>query len=165
MIKDNRRDSTPSPTTTTEAGAPQGGRPRPTGGAPASVNAQHPDPEVKVPHKRRHLTEKFKRDVVAKVARLRSKGFGAVGAYLRSIGVYYSSAKLWERQIKNGTLGASRGRKQQNRDTLLKENHRLRRQIVEAERKLKQSELIIELQKKISEMAAVSLPGSEERTL
>lgn len=152
------------PGATTEAGGTEGGRPRPTGVPPASVNEKKPDPEVDISHKRRNLTEKFKRKVVAKVLRLRSQGFGAVGAYLRSIGIYYSSAKQWERQIRTGTLGKKRGQKEQSRTVLLKEVHRLRRQVEETERKLKQSELIIDLQKKISDMAALALPQNFERS-
>jgi hypothetical protein len=108
------------------------------------------------------MTDQFKRQVVAKVNELRSEGFGAVGAYLRGIGVYYSSAKQWERQVQNGTLGKARGQRRQSREVLLKEIHTLRRHVEQVEQKLKQSELIIELQKKISEIAAVSLPPSFE---
>jgi hypothetical protein len=110
------------------------------------------------------LTERFKRQVVAKVNRFRSKGFGAVGAYLRGVGVYYSSVKQWERQIRNGTLCKLRGKKVHSHDALLKENHRLRRQVEQTEQKLRHSELIIELQKKISDMATVSLSQSFERS-
>ena len=148
--------------TTTDTGGTEGGRPRPTGVPPVSVHARKPEPEVSVARKRRYLTEKFKRQVVAKVNVLRAKGLGAVGAYLRGVGVYYSSVKQWERQILKGMLGKQRGQKEQSRDVLLKENHRLRRQVEETQRKLKQSELIIELQKKISDMAAISLPQSCE---
>jgi len=130
----------------------------------ASVNARSVDPHVPVSKKRRNLTDGFKRRVVAKVNKLRSQGFGSVGAYLRKIGVYYSMAKIWERQVRNGLLGTGRGRKEQSREALLKENKKLRRQLEQVERMLHQSELIIELQKKISDVAANSLSGSIVRS-
>ena len=143
--------------TTAEAGGAEGGRPRPTGAPPASARANDPDPEVKVFRRRRYLTDSFKRRVVSEITRLRSQGFGAVGSYLRSVGVYYSSAAQWERLIRDGGLSPARGNKQQSRDSLLREIHRLRRQVKDTERKLQQSELIIELQKKISAVAEMSL--------
>lgn len=150
----------------TEAEGTEGGRLplRPTGVPSASVNARIVDPHVPVSKKRRNLTDGFKRQVVAKVNKLRSQGFGSVGAYLRKIGVYYSMAKIWERQVRNGLLGTGRGRKEQSREVLLKENKKLRRQLEQVERMLHQSELIIELQKKISDVAASSLSGSIVRS-
>jgi hypothetical protein len=61
-------------------------------------------------------------------------------------------------------LGTGRGRKEQSREVLLKENKKLRRQLEQVERMLHQSELIIELQKKISDVAASSLSGSIVRS-
>jgi transposase-like protein len=136
-------------------GGTEGGR-RPTGVPPIPANAAAIDPQVKVQKKRRKLTAAFKQQVVAKVERLRQEDYGAVGAYLREIGVYYSAVKLWERQIQAGTLGGRRGRKQQSREALQREVTRLRSQVQSLEHKLVQSELIIELQKKISDMATLS---------
>lgn len=142
----------------------KGGRFGPTEVPSVPVNARAADPRVPVLNKRRNLTTAFKRQVIAKVKRLRSHGFGSVGAYLRKIGVYYSSIKIWERQARDGILGTSRGHKEQSRESLLKENKRLRRQLEQAERMLHQSELIIELQKKISDVAASSLPCTTGRS-
>lgn len=148
---------------TTGAEGTEGGR-RPTGVPSAPVRARDADPQVAVVKKRRNLTAAFKRQVVAKVNALRSQGFGSVGAYLRKMGVYYSTLKIWERQVRAGVLGLRRGRKEQSREALLKENRRLRTQLEQAHRMLHQSELIIELQKKISDVASSSLSGSFVRS-
>jgi transposase-like protein len=128
------------------------------------VRARAGDPHVAVVKKRRNLTDAFKRRVVAKLNELRTEGFGAVGGYLRRVGVYYSTAKIWERQVRDGVLGSSRGRREQGREALLRENKRLRRQLERTERLLHQSELIIDLQKKISDVAASSLCASIGRS-
>jgi hypothetical protein len=150
--------------TSTETVGTEGGRLRPTGVPTVSVHARTVDPQVPILKKRRNLTIAFKRQVITKVKRLRSQGFGAVGAYLRKIGVYYSSLKIWERQVRDGILSVNRGRKEQSRESLLKENKRLRHQLEQVERMLHQSELIIELQKKISDVAASSLPRTTGRS-
>jgi transposase-like protein len=141
----------------------EGGRPRPTGVPSVPNRAKTIDPQVKVVKKRRNLTVAFKRQVVAKVGKLRSQGFGSIGAYLRKLGLYYSTVKIWERQIQKGILGTIRGRKEQSRDALLKEIKRLRNNLEHTEQMLHQSELIIDLQKKISEVATGSLTGSIAR--
>jgi septal ring factor EnvC (AmiA/AmiB activator) len=97
------------------------------------------------------------------VAQLRSNGFGAIGAFLRSVGVYYSSVQRWERQEKAGLLNSSRGGAARSTQSLQQEIKRLRRQLTSTEQKLRQSEAIIELQKKISDLAASSLSPSCER--
>ena len=156
MNTSNTRGRTTGTITGTEG--TKGGRFGPTGVPSVPERVRTANPQVPVLNKRRNLTTAFKRKVIAKVKRLRSHGFGSVGAYLRKIGVYYSSIKIWERQARDGILGTSRGHKEQSREALLKENKRLRRQLEQAERMLHQSELIIELQKKISDVAASSLP-------
>ncbi len=162
MITKETRSKESGATTGTEG--TEGGRPRPTGVPSVPVRAKNVDPNVAVLKKRRNLTVAFKRQVVAKVNKLRSQGFGSVGAYLRKAGVYYSTLKIWERQVRAGVLGIARGRKEQSREALLKENKRLRSQLEQAERMVHQSELIIELQKKISDLAANSLSDSFVRS-
>ncbi len=98
------------------AAGTEGGR-RPTG-VPAA-NA-HADPEVIAQLKRRRFTTAYKLKVLDTVAELRHRGNGALGAYLRKEGLYYSSVSKWEHQRSKGQLTAStRGRREKSRDSLL----------------------------------------------
>lgn len=160
MGRKSVRDREPIP----GAEGTEGGRSGPTVVPSAPGKAAGADPQVIVGHQRRRLSVAFKRRVVIKVRQLRGKGFGAIGSYLRGVGVYYSSVRLWDRQEKAGTLGAARGAKEQSRESLHLEIRRLRHQLEVSERKLQQSELIIELQKKIADMAALSQLPSFERS-
>ena len=104
------------------------------------------------PVRRRH-TVAYKLKVLETVAALRAEGNGAIGAYLRKEGLYYSSVQLWQRQQTEGKLTSSRrGSKQKSRDEVLAENARLRRQNEQLEKRLKKTELIVELQKKLSQV-------------
>jgi hypothetical protein len=95
----------------------------------------------------------YKLKVLETVAALRARGHGAVGAYLRKEGLYYSSVRTWERLQAQGQLTSKgRGSKERSREELLAENKRLRRKQEQLEKKLKKTELIVELQKKLSEV-------------
>lgn len=109
--------------------------------------------EVVARAKRRPHTLAYKLKVLETVAALRSQGHGAIGAYLRKEGLYYSSVRKWERRHEQGKLTLhARGTKQKSREELLAENKRLRRKAEQLEKRLKKTELIVELQKKLSEV-------------
>ena len=121
----------------------------------ASMEGTHHDGATEVvarPVRRRH-TVAYKLKVLETVAALRAEGNGAIGAYLRKEGLYYSSVQLWQRQQAQGKLTSSRrGSKQKSREELLSENKRLGRQNEQLEKRLKKTELIVELQKKLSQI-------------
>jgi hypothetical protein len=97
------------------------------------------------------MTTAYKLKVLDTVAALREQGQGAIGAYLRSEGIYYSNIHTWERQKKQGMLTATqRGPKEKSHDSLLAENKHLRRKLEQTEKRLKKTEMIVELQKKLS---------------
>lgn len=108
--------------------------------------------EVQTSSKRRRHTTAYKLEVIKRVGVLRSQGNGAVGAYLRGEGLYYSSIRKWEKLHAEGKLtGADRrGTTQKSREALQAENKRLRRQNEALQKRLQKTELIIELQKKLS---------------
>lgn len=136
--------------TQTQSIGTEGGR-RPTGVPIAAGSAS--SPEVVVRPKRRRHTLTYKLKVLETVAVLRTEGHGPVGAYLRKEGLYYSSVRTWERQQSQGRLTANRrGSKVKNREALLADNKRLRRKQEQLEKRLKKTELIVELQKKLSEI-------------
>lgn len=133
---------------TTESTGTEGGR-RPTG-VPVDSTANS-DPEVIARVSRRRLTVAYKLKVLDTVVSLRGQGQGAIGAYLRKEGLYYSSVHTWERQREQGLLtSSSRGPKEKNRDSLLSENKLLRRKNEQLQRRLEKTEMIVELQKKLS---------------
>jgi transposase len=126
----------------------EGGR-RPTGGPVEATTT--PDPEVVARPTRRRLTAAYKTKVMDTVSSLREQGHGAIGAYLRKEGLYYSNVHNWERQRTQGRLTINgSGPKEKSRDSLLTENKQLRRQLEQTQKRLAKTEMIVELQKKLS---------------
>ena len=88
-----------------------------------------------------------------------------MGAYLRKEGLYYSSIRSWERLRDQGLLtSTSKGPKENNRDALLAENKQLRRKLDQAQKRLAKTELIIELQKKLSAIMGIDDPTNTVRS-
>jgi len=85
---------------------------------------------------------------------------GDVGLLLRREGLYASLLSTWRRQRDEGSLAGltpkRRGRKATKKDAAALENERLRRENERLTGRLKQAETIIEVQKKVSEILAVS---------
>lgn len=124
-----------------------------------------PDPEVVARPHRRNLTVAYKLKVLETVAVLREKGQGTVGAYLRKEGLYYSSIRSWERLRDKGLLTSTqKGPKEKNRDALLVEIKQLRRKLDQSQKRLAKTELIIDLQKKLSAIMDIDDPSSTERS-
>lgn len=124
-----------------------------------------PDSEVIVRSHRRNLTVSYKLKVLETVAALREQGHGAVGAYLRKEGLYFSSIRSWERLREQGLLSsAQRGHKGKNHDAILIENKQLRRKLDQSQKRLAKTELIIELQKKLLAIMDIDDPSSTERS-
>jgi len=67
----------------------------------------------------------------------------------------------WEREMAEGRLtGSQPGPKPRSRQTLVEENKALRRKLEQVEDRLAKTELIVELQKKLSSM--LEQPSTEE---
>jgi hypothetical protein len=140
----------------------EGGR-RPTG-VPDDGSTK-PDPEVTPQATRRYLTVAYKLKVLETVAALREQGQGAVGAYLRKEGLYYSSIRSWGKLRDQGLLTKSnKGPREKNHDALLAENKQLRRKLQQAEKRLAKTELIVELQKKLSAIMDLDEPKPTVRS-
>jgi transposase-like protein len=98
----------------------------------------------------------------------RAAGTGEVGAILRREGLYYSVLKRWREQRSAGTLNAlkpvRRGPKPAAVPVDTEEMHQLRRENAVLRDRLTRAELIIECQKKVSELLAIPLsqPSSAE---
>jgi len=115
-----------------------------------------PDPEVVPRAKRRRFTAGYKLRVVEEADRCSEPG--EVGALLRREGLYSSHLSNWRRQRAEGQLRAlaerKRGRKAQEQQ--VHELDELRREKEQLQVRLQQAELIIEVQKKLSQLLGLS---------
>lgn len=106
------------------------------------------DSEVKVPRKRQKYTDGYKQKVVAHIAELRKTG-GEIGSYLRQEGIYYSMFLKWERKFNTGNKSLGAGSKEK----ILQEKIKMLEKELERTRKrLAKTEMIVEFQKKISQL-------------
>ncbi len=123
-----------------------------------------PDPEVVERAKRRHFDAEYKLSILEAFESCESAM--ERGALLRREGLYRSHISKWREQSGVGALAAlatrKRGRKPtKRRDAVAVENAQLRREKAELERKLKRAELLLEIQKKLSEAMGIPLTGVE----
>jgi transposase len=110
-----------------------------------------PDPEVVVKAQRRQFSAEYKRRLLQEADACTQRG--EVGALLRREGLYSSHLNTWRQQRARGELQgltpAKRGRKA---DPQAAENARLQRETARLKAQLARAELIIEVQKKVSQL-------------
>jgi len=119
-------------------------------------NEKMPSTEVVAKAKRRHYSAEYKRRILQELDN--SQGEGKIGAVLRREGIYSSHLTIWRRQRASGELGGlaeqKRGPKPDQQTVelgrLQSENERLRE-------RLRQAELIIDVQKKVSELLGMQI--------
>jgi transposase len=146
-----------------ERGEPERSGGEPNGGA---NNPAAPDPEVLAKPPRRRFTPAYKARIVEEAQRCTESG--QIGALLRREGLYSSALTQWRRQYQSGALQAlkddKRGRRR-TRDARDQELERLHRENERLNKKLRQTELIIEIQKKVAAMLGNPIetpPNSED---
>ena len=114
---------------------------------------------------RRHFRAEYKERIVREAEACTH--VGQIGALLRREGLYSSHLDKWRRKLAQGgraaLVEAKRGRKPK-RTPVDVDNERLRKQNARLERRLKQAETIIEIQKKVSEILGIPLTGIDEQT-
>jgi transposase-like protein len=125
-------------------------------------DTQGSNPEVAEKAKRRRFEAAYKLRVLAEADRCHEPG--ELGALLRREGLYSSHLTTWRKQRDAGALDAlspkQRGRKPRRQDAVALENERLVRENRRLAERLRQAEVIIEVQKKVSEMLGIS-PASQ----
>src|SRR5712691_2773937 len=132
---------------------------------PGAARAAVPDPEVVVKPTRRRFAAEYKLRIVQEAERQRDSG--AIGALLRREGLYSTHLSAWRRERNRGALETLRARR---RGRTPDPTHELREQLValEAEKqrlqeRLRQAEVIIAAQKKLSEILGLAGPPPAAR--
>lgn len=114
--------------------------------------------EVVVPVKARRFTAQYKLKVLRETEDL---SVGERGAYLRKRGLYSSHWCRWRKQAEEGVLGALSAGKPGRKVERDYKTERIRQQQKEIDcltEKLRQAEIIINVQKKLSEILGIQMP-------
>jgi transposase-like protein len=119
-----------------------------------------PDPEVEPRAIRRQYTTEYKLRILAEIEQ--ASGQVEKGTILRREGLYSQLISKWRQQRNRGALLEQKREEQANLDAaeiaqLKRENQRLRQ-------KLAQAELIIEVQKKVSQLLGLEEGDPDERS-
>ena len=125
--------------------------------ANAGHTVDRPDPEVAAQKPRRRFTAAYKLRALKLADQCTEPG--QIGALLRKEGLYSSHLTCWRKQrdqgVLNGLTPAKRGRKAKPKSPLDKRVAELERENQRLEIKLKQARIIIEAQKKISQILEI----------
>ena len=122
-----------------------------------------PDPEVPEKPVRRRFTAEYKLRILKEADRC--KKYGELGELLRREGLYSSQLSTWRKQCEEGTLSAlsakKRGRKAKKKETKSRREKELERETRRLRRRLEKVELMLEIQKKTSELLGIPLNSDE----
>lgn len=128
------------------------------------LSIAHPNPEVKDKAVRRRFSAEYKLRILTLADACTDPG--SLGALLRREGLYASNLNTWRHQRERGVLSGltpkKRGRKESVRNPLVAENEKLRRENYRITKRLRQAEIIIDVQKKVSQILGIQLATPEE---
>lgn len=129
------------------------------------VVEERPSTEVVTRAARRRYTAEYKLRILCEVEAC--KGTGEIGALLRREGLYSSNLTKWREQRARGELeGLAAQRRGPKENVQAVENARLKCENERLREELRKAQLIIEVQKKVSQLLGVPLaePGEEDRS-
>lgn len=134
------------------------------GGASIPAAAAAPaDPEVSAKAERRKFSAAYKRSILAEADR---GGPGAVAGILRREGLYSSHLTTWRKQREYGEIAGleprKRGKKPAPKNPLSGEVRRLERENRRLQKRLRQAEIIIDVQKKLCDVLGLTVPPIEQ---
>jgi len=127
-----------------------------------------PETEVKQKATRRHFTGEYKKRFLDEAARCTQEG--ELGELLRREGIYWQTLSEWRQAYRErgeaGLQHRKRGPKPKSAPEAIRD-----RQVAELERRnaklqseLERAKLLIEVQKKVSELLGVALPPTDEKS-
>lgn len=120
------------------------------------VSEKKPNTEVVVKAKRRQYTAEYKLRILRELDG--SQGAGETGALLRREGLYSSHLTSWRRQRERGELdGLAPQKRGPKPDPQAVELTRLQGENERLRERLRQAELIIDVQKKVAQMLGVAI--------
>jgi transposase-like protein len=123
-----------------------------------------PSTEVLEKPVRRRFTAQYKLRILAETDGCTE--MGQVGELLRREGLYSSLLSTWRKQRDEGVLAGltpkQRGRKAKPKNPLAEKMARLERENERLKTKLRQAELVIDVQKKVSEMLEIPLKHPDD---
>ena len=124
---------------------------------------ERPDPAVSEKASRRRFGAEYKARILREADQATAPG--QLGALLRREGLYSSHLAAWRKQRDAASLAAltpkRRGRKADPHSPLVEENKRLQRENAKLLRKLRRTEVILDVQKKLSEILGIELPPND----
>lgn len=124
---------------------------------------QRPNPAVPEKPVRRRFDAEFKARILREADQFTQPG--QLGALLRREGLYSSHLSVWRKQRDDAALAGlvpkRRGRKPDPDAPLVAENQRLTREVARLHRRLRRTEAILDVQKKLSEILGIELPPND----
>ena len=111
------------------------------------------DPEVIEKAFRRRFTTQYKRQMALEAEQCSQPG--EIGALLRPEGLYSSMLTRWRRQLHQESSMSTPKKRRVKKDPSAREFENLKRENERLKEKLRQAELIIDVQKKVSEMMQI----------
>jgi|SRR5476651_762762 len=130
----------------------------------ASAVGETPDPEVVGRAVRRRFTAAYKQRILAEADA--AVGTGEIGRILRREGLYSSQIAGWRKSRSTAERAALRPKKRGPKpirvNPLQAENAQLKRENAKLQKKLRTAGLMIDLQKKVSQILGITLPVIEQ---
>lgn len=135
----------------------------PTRSAANSAEITVPNPEVSARSMRRRFSAEYKCSILKEAD---SCDPGGIVALLRREGLYSSHLVTWRRQRESGEMAGlqprKRGKKPVPKSPLADEMRRLTRENQRLQKRLRQAEIIIDVQKKLCDVLGLTVPAIEQ---
>jgi transposase len=130
---------------------------------PAPRDSEDANPEVRDKAVRRRFTATYKRRILQEADQC---GPGGIAALLRREGLYSSHLTTWRKLRETGEIAGleprKRGKKPVPRNPMAGEVDKLRRETQRLQKRLRQAETIIDVQKKLCDLLGLTVPPIEQ---